>query len=268
MISLFNNHLYSWSSVVTLPTEEDLNAFGAAFARRLRAGDVVALSGPLGSGKTTLVRAIVRTLHGADQSSSPSFTFRHRYDGEPPIDHIDFFRIEDPREIVELGLEDALDGRSIVLVEWWRNAPGCHSVAPLRNRYRRRRRTTTHVVSSRTSVNVLALDGALGAFSAAVAVDGAIVATKCESGNVALERGLADRRRGVGGGEPARRADRPLGSRRRARRFYRLADCNRLCEIARRGLGAPARSDRFVRSARVWRLLRPCAQPSSSGVPA
>jgi tRNA threonylcarbamoyladenosine biosynthesis protein TsaE len=108
---------------VTLPTEEDLNAFGAAFARRLRAGDVVALSGPVGSGKTTLVRAIVRTLHGADQSSSPSFTFRHRYDGEPPIDHIDFFRIEDPRDTVELGLEDALDGRSIVLAEWWRNAP-------------------------------------------------------------------------------------------------------------------------------------------------
>lgn len=108
---------------VTLPTEEDLNAFAATFARQLRAGDVVALSGPVGSGKTTLVRAIVRTLHGADQSSSPSFTFRHRYDGEPPIDHIDFFRIEDPRETVELGLEDALDGRSIVLVEWWRNAP-------------------------------------------------------------------------------------------------------------------------------------------------
>ena len=108
---------------LTLPTEEDLNAFAAAFARRLRPGDVVALSGPVGSGKTTFVRAIVRTLHGSDQSSSPSFTFRHRYDGEPPIDHIDFFRIEDPRETVELGLEEALDGRSIVLVEWWRNAP-------------------------------------------------------------------------------------------------------------------------------------------------
>ena len=108
---------------LTLPTEEDLNAFAAAFARRLSPGDVVALSGPVGSGKTTFVRAIVRTLHGADQSSSPSFTFRHRYDGDPPIDHIDFFRIEDPRESVELGLEDALDGRSIVFVEWWRNAP-------------------------------------------------------------------------------------------------------------------------------------------------
>ncbi len=111
------------TDTVRLPTEEDFNAFAATFARRLRPGDVVALSGPVGSGKSTFVRAIVRTLHGADQSCSPSFTFRHRYDGDPPIDHIDFYRIEDPRESVELGLEETLDGRSIVLVEWWRNAP-------------------------------------------------------------------------------------------------------------------------------------------------
>jgi tRNA threonylcarbamoyl adenosine modification protein YjeE len=106
-----------------LNSEEEFNKFAAAFSRRLHLGDVVALSGPLGSGKTTFVRAIVRSLHGADQSCSPTFTFWHRYDGEPPIDHIDFFRIDDPRESVELGLEEALNGGSIVLVEWWRNAP-------------------------------------------------------------------------------------------------------------------------------------------------
>ena len=109
--------------MVTLPSEEDLDAFAAAFAQRLRPGDVVALSGPVGAGKTAFVRAVVRTLHGADQSCSPSFTFRHRYDGEPPIEHLDFFRLDDPRESTELGLDDVFDGRSIVLVEWWRNAP-------------------------------------------------------------------------------------------------------------------------------------------------
>jgi tRNA threonylcarbamoyladenosine biosynthesis protein TsaE len=108
---------------LTLPTEEDLGKFAAVFARLLRPGDVVALSGPVGSGKTALVRAVVRALHGLDQSCSPSFTFRHRYDGDPPIEHIDFFRIDDPRELVELGLEEVLDGRSIALIEWWRNAP-------------------------------------------------------------------------------------------------------------------------------------------------
>ena len=85
---------------------------------------MVALSGPLGAGKTTFVRAIVEELHGADETTSPTFTFRHRYAGTPPIDHLDLYRIEDPRECVELGLEESFDGRSIVLVEWWRNAPG------------------------------------------------------------------------------------------------------------------------------------------------
>jgi tRNA threonylcarbamoyl adenosine modification protein YjeE len=108
---------------LTLPTEEDFNAFAADFASRLRPGDVVALSGPVGAGKTAFVGAVVHALHGADQSTSPTFTFRHRYDGDPPIDHIDFFRIEDPAETTELGLEDSFDGRSIAFVEWWRNAP-------------------------------------------------------------------------------------------------------------------------------------------------
>ena len=110
-------------SRLTLPTEEEFGKFAAAFARRLRPGDVVALSGPVGAGKSAFVRAVVRELHGSDQSCSPSFTFRHRYDGNPPIEHIDFFRIDDPAELTELGLEEALDGHAIALVEWWRNAP-------------------------------------------------------------------------------------------------------------------------------------------------
>lgn len=108
---------------LTLPTEDEFNKFAAAFARRLRPGDVVALSGPVGAGKSAFVRAVVRELHASDESCSPSFTFRHRYDGDPPIEHIDFFRIDDPAELTELGLEEALDGHAIALIEWWRNAP-------------------------------------------------------------------------------------------------------------------------------------------------
>lgn len=104
-----------------LATRADLTAFAADFSRHLRPGDVVALSGALGSGKTTFIDAVVRSLH-ATGASSPTFTFWHRYAGDPPIDHLDFFRIRDPRELTELGLEEAFDGRSIVLVEWWRNA--------------------------------------------------------------------------------------------------------------------------------------------------
>jgi tRNA threonylcarbamoyladenosine biosynthesis protein TsaE len=107
----------------TFSSEAELRAFARAFARKLRPGDVVALSGGLGAGKTTFVRAVVQALHGEDQTSSPTFTFRHRYAGSPPIDHLDLYRIEDPRECGELGLEEVFDGRSIVLVEWWRNVP-------------------------------------------------------------------------------------------------------------------------------------------------
>ncbi len=107
----------------TFTTEDELTAFAAEFARGLQPGDVVGLSGPLGSGKTTFVRAVVRERLGTDPTSSPTFVFWHRYAGEPPIDHMDLYRIDDPAEIAELGLEDAFDGTSIALVEWWEHAP-------------------------------------------------------------------------------------------------------------------------------------------------
>lgn len=110
------------------PTEAQFLRFAAEFARGLKPGDVIGLSGPLGAGKTTFVKAVVKERLGSDPASSPTFTFWHRYGSAspatPPIDHLDLYRIEDPAEVTELGLEDAFDGTSIVLVEWWRNAPG------------------------------------------------------------------------------------------------------------------------------------------------
>jgi tRNA threonylcarbamoyl adenosine modification protein YjeE len=112
-----------------LRSENALREFAASFAQRLKPGDAVALSGPLGSGKTTFVRAVVEALHHDDETSSPTFTFWHRYAGVPPIDHVDLFRIEDPSELAELGLEEAFGDDAIALVEWWRNAP---SLVPAR----------------------------------------------------------------------------------------------------------------------------------------
>ena len=107
----------------TFPDQAAFEAFAARFSRTLVPGDVVALSGKLGAGKTTWVRAAVRELHGEDQTTSPTFTLWHRYPGTPPVDHLDLYRIEDPREIAELGLEEVFDGESIVFVEWWTHGP-------------------------------------------------------------------------------------------------------------------------------------------------
>ncbi|MBV9270989.1 MAG: tRNA (adenosine(37)-N6)-threonylcarbamoyltransferase complex ATPase subunit type 1 TsaE [Candidatus Eremiobacteraeota bacterium] len=107
----------------TFKDESEMSAFAADFARELRAGDVVALSGPLGAGKTTFIRAAVAARLHDDPTSSPTFTFWQRYQGEPPIDHLDLYRVDDPRDLNELGLEEAFSGDSIVMVEWWEKAP-------------------------------------------------------------------------------------------------------------------------------------------------
>lgn len=106
----------------TFTTEADLRAFACEFSRTLRQGDVVGLSGPLGAGKTTFVQAAVQELHGTDDVTSPTFTFWHRYRGAPAIDHIDLYRVDNPDELQEMGLEGAFDGDSIVFIEWWQNA--------------------------------------------------------------------------------------------------------------------------------------------------
>jgi tRNA threonylcarbamoyl adenosine modification protein YjeE len=102
---------------------ERLAQAAGELARMLRPGDVIALQGELGSGKTTFVRAIVRALHGDDAATSPTFTFWHRYAGVPPVNHLDLYRIESPHELTELGLEEAFEPGAIVAIEWPERAP-------------------------------------------------------------------------------------------------------------------------------------------------
>jgi tRNA threonylcarbamoyladenosine biosynthesis protein TsaE len=112
---------------VTRQRTGDLAGFAAsasAFAATLRAGDVVALSGELGAGKTTFVAGVVMALQGRDAATSPTFTFWHRYEGEPAINHLDLYRVEGDADLATLGLEEAFTGDEIVLVEWPERAPG------------------------------------------------------------------------------------------------------------------------------------------------
>jgi tRNA threonylcarbamoyladenosine biosynthesis protein TsaE len=92
---------------------------GAAIARRLRTGESVCLSGPLGAGKSTLARALIRALTTPDEDvPSPTFTLVQFYDGPGlKIAHFDLYRLTSPDEAYEIGLDEALDDGAAV-IEW------------------------------------------------------------------------------------------------------------------------------------------------------
>ncbi len=111
--------------MLSLPTPDDTESLGRALGRRLRPGDVVALSGPLGAGKTTLARGILRGLGFVGDVASPTFPIVLPYtppDCRIPLWHVDLYRIEDPAELSELGLDEAL-GDAALLIEWPERMP-------------------------------------------------------------------------------------------------------------------------------------------------
>jgi len=100
--------------------------FGARLAAMARPGDVIALSGPLGAGKTSIARGLLAALGLAGEAPSPTFAIVQPY--EPPetrlpVMHVDLYRIEHIDELDELGLDEAR-GESVLLIEWPERAPG------------------------------------------------------------------------------------------------------------------------------------------------
>ncbi len=94
-----------------LEDEAATASIGAALAKVVRRGDVITLSGPLGVGKTALARGLIEALGHEGEVPSPSFAIVQPYEElDPPIFHVDLYRIEDPSEIDELGLDSAADG--------------------------------------------------------------------------------------------------------------------------------------------------------------
>lgn len=111
---------------VALPNLAATAALGQRIAAALRPGDVVALSGGLGAGKTTLARAIIAALGHTGEVPSPSFAIIETYDPPTvrlPLVHADFYRLERPEEAEELGLDDYRHGAAL-LAEWPEHAGG------------------------------------------------------------------------------------------------------------------------------------------------
>ncbi|MBQ6000697.1 MAG: tRNA (adenosine(37)-N6)-threonylcarbamoyltransferase complex ATPase subunit type 1 TsaE [Clostridia bacterium] len=103
---------------------EETEAAGREFAAQLRPGDVVALRGGLGAGKTAFVRGIASLLAPEARVSSPTFALMHEYAGEMPLYHFDLYRIPDAEELWSIGFEEFLGREGVVLIEWSENAEG------------------------------------------------------------------------------------------------------------------------------------------------
>ena len=100
-------------------TLEATHALGAAWAARCRGGEIFALHGPLGAGKTQLTKGIARGLGYRGEVTSPTFSLLHEYlGGRLPLYHLDLYRIAGPSEAHRFGIEDYLESGGICVIEW------------------------------------------------------------------------------------------------------------------------------------------------------
>jgi tRNA threonylcarbamoyl adenosine modification protein YjeE len=100
-------------------TEPELRAWGEDFGRAADAPLVVAISGDVGAGKTTLVQAICRGAGVVEDVTSPTFALVHRYEGARfPVYHIDLYRTRSPDELTQMGWDEIVTEHALVLIEW------------------------------------------------------------------------------------------------------------------------------------------------------
>jgi tRNA threonylcarbamoyladenosine biosynthesis protein TsaE len=99
--------------------------FGARLAKGLKRKDVVALTGPIGAGKTTFVQGLAQGLKVPPSTvNSPSFVLMKEYEGKIPLYHADLFRLEHLPEAFSVGLEEYYEGKGVTVVEWANRIPG------------------------------------------------------------------------------------------------------------------------------------------------
>jgi len=99
-------------------SEQETKKFGEKIGKKLESGDVVALYGELGSGKTVLVKGITTGIGCKDRVSSPSFIFVHEYKCEIPVYHIDLYRTANLKDLFFIGIQELFANDRICLVEW------------------------------------------------------------------------------------------------------------------------------------------------------
>ncbi|MBK8039549.1 MAG: tRNA (adenosine(37)-N6)-threonylcarbamoyltransferase complex ATPase subunit type 1 TsaE [Verrucomicrobiaceae bacterium] len=105
--------------MIKLHTADEAHEWGRQLAPTLAAGDVIALCGQLGAGKTQITRGIVAGMGSAVAVTSPTFTLVHEYlDGRLPVFHFDFYRMESASEVIGIGWDEFLTEPGVIIVEW------------------------------------------------------------------------------------------------------------------------------------------------------
>jgi len=102
---------------------EETKAFAGAFAKRLKPGTVLAFYGPLGAGKTCFIQGLAAALGVTQAVTSPTYTLINEYKCDPPLYHIDLYRVHSEDEAFDLGLDEYLYGNGITAIEWSERVP-------------------------------------------------------------------------------------------------------------------------------------------------
>lgn len=103
---------------LTTRTPQETRAAGESLAAALGPGDVVALAGDLGAGKTCFVQGLVRGLGATTWATSPTFVLVNEYRGRLPIHHVDAYRPAHPAELLDIGLVELMDADGVTVIEW------------------------------------------------------------------------------------------------------------------------------------------------------
>jgi tRNA threonylcarbamoyladenosine biosynthesis protein TsaE len=104
--------------VLRTTAADETEALGRRLGALLQPGDVVALSGDLGAGKTVMVRGIVAGAGSGGRVASPTFTLIREYRGPVPLVHMDLYRIDAPAQLEDLGMEELFDRPGVAVIEW------------------------------------------------------------------------------------------------------------------------------------------------------
>ena len=108
-------------SVKYTQSVEETEQFAASLASSLRPGDVIALYGGLGMGKTAFVRGLAKGLHTTSEVSSPTFALVHEYEADMPLYHFDMYRIHSMEDLYSTGFFDYLESGGVLVIEWSEN---------------------------------------------------------------------------------------------------------------------------------------------------